>query len=80
MVQFLDWEDPLEQETQPTPVFLPEKSHEQRSLVGCNPWGHKRAGHDLAMDHTRWMDDIDGRHKHTHIHIKNLPIIYVSLF
>ena len=24
-----------------TPVFLPEGSHEQRSLVGCSPWGHK---------------------------------------
>ena len=25
---------------QPTPVPLPGKSHGQRSLVGCNPWGH----------------------------------------
>ena len=24
---------------QPTPVPLPGKSHGQRSLVGCNPWG-----------------------------------------
>ena len=24
----------------PTPVFLPGKSHGQRSLVGCSPWGH----------------------------------------
>ena len=24
---------------QPTPVLLPGKSHGQRSLVGCNPWG-----------------------------------------
>ena len=23
----------------PTPVFLPGKSHVQRSLVGCSPWG-----------------------------------------
>ena len=23
----------------PTPVLLPRKSHGQRSLVGCNPWG-----------------------------------------
>ena len=23
----------------PTPVFLPEKSHGRRSLVGCSPWG-----------------------------------------
>ena len=25
---------------QPTPVFLPEESQGQRSLVGCSPWGH----------------------------------------
>ena len=30
---------------QPTPVFLPEKSHEQRSLVGYSPWGHKELRH-----------------------------------
>ena len=33
-------EDPLEEEMQPTPVFLPGKSHGQRSLVGYSPWGH----------------------------------------
>ena len=26
---------------QPTPVLLPGKSHGQRSLVGCSPWGHE---------------------------------------
>ena len=25
----------------PTPVLLPGKSHGQRSLVGCHPWGHE---------------------------------------
>ena len=25
----------------PTPVLLPGKSHGQRSLVGCSPWGHE---------------------------------------
>ena len=39
--QIPGWEDPLEEEMQPTPVFLPEKSHGQRSLVGYSPWGHK---------------------------------------
>jgi len=28
---------------QPTPVFLPEKSRGQRSLVGYSPWGHKES-------------------------------------
>ena len=34
-------EDPLEEKWQPTPVFLPGESREQRSLVGYSPWGHK---------------------------------------
>ena len=28
---------------QPTPVFLPRKSHEQRSLAGYSPWSHKES-------------------------------------
>ena len=28
---------------QPTPVFLPGKSHGQRNLVGYSPWGHKQS-------------------------------------
>ena len=27
----------------PTPVFLPEESHGQRSLEGYSPWGHKES-------------------------------------
>ena len=34
--------------SQPTPVFLPGKSHGQRSLMGYSPWGCKRAGHELV--------------------------------
>ena len=37
--QSLGWGDPLEKEWQPTPVFLPEESHGQRSLVDYSPWG-----------------------------------------
>ena len=33
----LGWEDPLEKEMGTTPVFLLEKSHGQRSLVGYSP-------------------------------------------
>ena len=33
---------------QPTPVFLPGKSHGQKSLRGYSPWGHKRVRHDWA--------------------------------
>ena len=41
-VQSLGQEDPLEKEMATTPVFLPEESHGQRSLVGYSPWGHKK--------------------------------------
>ena len=34
---------------QPTPVLLPGKSHGQRSLVGCSPWGH------CKLDTTEWL-------------------------
>ena len=27
----------------PTPALLPGKSHGQRSLVGCSPWGHEES-------------------------------------
>ena len=27
----------------PTPAFLPGKSHGQRSLAGCSPWGGKES-------------------------------------
>ena len=33
-------EDPLEKEMA---IYLPGESHGQRSLAGCNPWGHKEA-------------------------------------
>ena len=35
---------------QPTRVFLPEKSHRQRSPEGCSPW-HCRVGHGWATEH-----------------------------
>ena len=36
-IQSLSWEDLLEKEWQPTLVFLPGKSHGQRSLAGYSP-------------------------------------------
>ena len=37
------WEDPLEQESAPTPVLLPGESHGQKSLVGCSPWDRRES-------------------------------------
>ena len=42
-VRFLD-QDNLEKEWHPTPIFFPEKSYEQRSLVGYSPWGRRELG------------------------------------
>ena len=46
-VPSLGWKDPLEEEMAPTPVFLPEKSHGQKSLAGYSPWGRK--GLDMTL-------------------------------
>ena len=34
-----------------TPVSLPGKSHEWKSLTGYGPQGHKKVRHDLATKH-----------------------------
>ena len=39
---------PWSRKWQSMPGFLPGKSHGQRSLLGCSPWGRKRVRHDLA--------------------------------
>ena len=36
-------EDPLENDVQPTSIFLPRKSHGQRILVGYSPWSCKES-------------------------------------
>ena len=45
-VQSLGQEDLLEKEMAIHSSILPGKSHEHRSLVGYNPWGHKEV--DMA--------------------------------
>ena len=34
---------PSRKKWQATPVFLPGKSHGERSLAGYSPWGHKES-------------------------------------
>ena len=49
--QSLGQEEPLEKKKWwPTPVFLPKKSHGQRSLAGYSLWGHKSVRHDLVTE------------------------------
>ena len=45
---------PWRRKWQPTPVFLPRKSHGERSLADYSPWGHKESDTTkrLARAHT----------------------------
>ena len=52
---------PWRRKWQPIPVFLPGKSHGQRSLVGYSPQGCK------VSDTTEWL------HTHTHAHTFQSP-------
>ena len=46
-------EDPLGQgEGQPTPVFVPEELHGQRSPAGYSPWGLKELDMTERLTHT----------------------------
>ena len=53
-VRSLSREDPLQYKRQPTPVFLPGKSHGQRSLAGCSPWGCKESDTSEQLSTTSW--------------------------
>ena len=44
------WKIPWRRARQPTVVFLPGKSHGQRSLAWYGPWDH-RVRHDLVTEH-----------------------------
>ena len=57
-VPSLGWEDPLEKEmTTHTPIFLPGKSHVQRSLADCSPRGRKEL--DTARLVTKYQPQHD---------------------
>ena len=40
---------------QPTPVFLPEESHGQRSLAGCSPWGRTESDRTACIHSKVWI-------------------------
>ena len=44
-LNFISWR----RKWQPTPVFLPGKSHGQRSQEGYSPWSHKRVRHNFII-------------------------------
>ena len=47
---------PWRRKWQPTPVFLPQESHEQRSLVCFSPWGCKESDMTEATSHAQYRD------------------------
>ena len=51
-VRSLGWEDPLEEDKQPTPVFLPGESPWTEEPGGLQSTGLKRVGHDWATKHS----------------------------
>ena len=54
---FISWGSGVNQrrQRQPTPVLLPGKSHEQRSLVGCSPRGQEESDMTEQLSlHSLW--------------------------
>ena len=47
---------PGEGHGKPTPVFLPGKSHGQRSLVGCSAWGCRESDMTERLHFLSFLD------------------------
>ena len=71
-VRSLDWEPLLEKEWQPAPVFLPGKSHGQRSLAGYSPLDRKDSDMTERLTHTPYSWVL-----HTLSHIVNQQILKI---
>ena len=67
MVQSLDQEDSLEEEMATHSVFLSEKFHGQKSLVGYSPRGHKES--DTTKQLRTYIHTHARAHTHTHTHL-----------
>ena len=61
---------------QPTPVLLPGKSHGQRSMVGCSPWGRKELDTTEQL-HFHFSLDIDSYVYMLHIFVCDV-YVYVT--
>ena len=62
-VPSLGQEDHLRRKWQPTLIFLPGKSHGQRSLAGSSPRGHQDWDMTEATEHSE-----DNNHFQNHLH------------
>ena len=61
---------PWRRKWQPTPVFLPGKSHGQRSLVGYSPWYCKMMD---TTKHTHTQDHVWGVCRILHVDLPSYP-------
>ena len=53
---------PWKRKWQPTPVFLPGKSHGQKSLAGYSPQGHKPLDMTQQLNTTTSIYKVDNQH------------------
>ena len=58
LVRSLDQKDPLEKEMATHSNILSGKSHGRRSLVGYNPWGSQKVGHDVGAKQQQVLADV----------------------
>ena len=68
---------PWRRKWQPTPVFLPGKSHGRRNLAGYHLWGHKRVGHNWTIKHNTILFKSFTANKN---HVKIGHGLWLSLF
>ena len=59
---------------QPTLIFLPAKSHGQRSLAGYSPWGCKRVRYHYATKQQRFTIDNKNNTNELYVYKTKLPL------
>ena len=52
---------PWRRKWHPTAVFLPGKSHGQKSLLGYSPWGHKEYKHTHRELDSIFSNNLNGK-------------------
>ena len=67
-----EWGRSLDEEFQPTPVFLPGESHGQKSLTGNSPWGHRQSGTTMRAS----TDTC--RYRYRHVGMGTYMCVYAS--
>ena len=81
-VRSLGWENSLRRKWQPTPVFLPGKSHGWRILLGYSPWGCKES--DMTELHSFILSPYYGMSYDPHLPSKSwfqilIPSVYLEI-